>query len=350
MSPPGDRGGARALAAALRGWLASGDLQSPSGAFCAWRDTAAGELAFEYPEINGYALTWFAGRKEPTEGETEAAQRVADWLVERIDRGELAARSGWDRESVYSFDLGMIATGLMCHGRRSADARAERVGTEVAARLAEEAVSPGGLAPILADGPASEREPAWSTAGRAHLVKCVQCLHLARREDAVSALLAELERWRRDDGLFRTQPEEHLVMLHPHFYVVEGLWMHASAGGDPDALEVARRATESAWRHQRSDGALPRHVALDGSADGRGQCDVTAQAVRAALLTSADVPGLDRAVELLGRVSRAREDGAAIPYTASADDTDLNSWATMFAAQALELYGSERSIAWHELV
>jgi hypothetical protein len=337
------------LVTGLRRWLASGQLQSPSGAFCAWRDADSGELAFEYPEINGYALTWLAGRRDPTDQETEAEERAAGWLVDRIERGELAARSDWDGNAAYTFDLGMIATGLICHGRRHGDARTQRIGSDLAARLADQAVSPEGLAPILPDGPPSQRAPAWSTAGRAHLAKCVQCLHLIERGDAADALLGELARWERDDGLFLTQPDDDLVMLHPHFYVVEGLWMHGMARDDLPALARARRATESAWRHQLPDGALPRHVALDGSADGPGQCDLTSQAVRAAVLTSADVPGLDRAVDLLDRVSRRIPDGTALPYRPAAGDTHLNSWVTMFGAQALELYGGG-SIAWHELV
>lgn len=337
------------LVAGLRRWLASGQLQSPAGAFCAWRDADSEQLAFEYPEINGYALTWLAGRRDPTDQEREAAERAAVWLADRIERGELAARSGWDRDAVYTFDLGMIATGLICHGRRYGDGRAERIGGELAARLAGQAVSSDGLAPILPDGPPSERAPAWSNAGRAHLVKCVQCLQLIERDAAAEALLGELVRWERDDGLFLTQPDDDLVMLHPHFYVVEGLWMHGTARDDLQALDRARRATESAWRHQLPDGALPRHVALDGSANGPGQCDVTSQAVRAAVLTSADVPGLDRAVDLLDRVSRPIPHGTALPYRAAAGDTNLNSWVTMFGAQALELYGGG-SISWQELV
>jgi hypothetical protein len=150
--------------------------------------------------------------------------------------------------------------------------------------------------------------------------------------------------------LFATQPDESLTMLHPHFYAVEGLWIHATVRDDAAALDRAREATEAAWRHQLPDGALPRFVALDGTPDGPGQCDVTAQAVRAAVLTSAEVPGLDRAVELLIRLARPAGDGMAMPYRASGGDTNLNAWVTMFSAQALELYGRDEPIPWQQLV
>ena len=57
------------LSAGLRRWLASGAIQPESGAFCAWREEESGTLAFEYPEITGYALTWLACRPDPTDAE-----------------------------------------------------------------------------------------------------------------------------------------------------------------------------------------------------------------------------------------------------------------------------------------
>lgn len=51
---------------ALRGWLGSGPIDSPTGAYFAWIEEGTGRAAFEYPEITGYALTYLMGRPEPS--------------------------------------------------------------------------------------------------------------------------------------------------------------------------------------------------------------------------------------------------------------------------------------------
>src|SRR3954469_15409943 len=108
---------ARRLASDLRLWLASGELQSPDGAYCAWRDAQTGELACAYPEITGYALTWLAGRRGRTEAEVSAGRRAADWVTARLGARDRSARRGWEEGAVYTFDLGMIAAGLISFGR-----------------------------------------------------------------------------------------------------------------------------------------------------------------------------------------------------------------------------------------
>ena len=75
---------ASTTAAALRRWLASGEPQSPSGAFYAWVEED-GSPSFEYPEITGYALTHLAGLADPAPGLvptriTPGVQRLLDRL------------------------------------------------------------------------------------------------------------------------------------------------------------------------------------------------------------------------------------------------------------------------------
>jgi hypothetical protein len=341
-------------AADLRRWLSSGALQSSSGAYCAWLDEDAGTLAFEYPEITGYALTWLAGRPDPTARELAAGARAARWLVHRLSRGDRSARPGWDREAVYTFDLGMIAAGLISFGRLVGDGAAVDVGLATARELAAYVAEAGYVPAVAPDGPATSRAAEWSTVGCAHGAKCVQALLLADEVEAAATLVAVAARCQRGDGAVRTQPEESLVMLHPHLYTVEALWMWGTARGDDDALDRARRATDWAWRQQLSSGGLPRCVGSpDAGRPAVEQCDVTAQAIRAALLTGADPHGLEQAVYRLGQIARPAGRGAraALVYQPESGQRHLNAWVTMFGAQALELAESGRgSIAWTQLV
>jgi hypothetical protein len=338
-------------AASLAIWLVSGEVQSPAGAFCAWREDG-GELAFEYPEITGYALTWLASRHDLSEAEIEAGRRAAVWLLERLETNDLSAHAQWDGDAVYTFDLGMISSGLISFGKRVGEPSfidgGERVGRHLAALFLGEETPPQ----VDPNGPPSGRPPTWSNAGHPHLSKCVQAMLLAEQGEAAERLIAHAATFQHPSGYFLTQPDEDLVMLHPHFYTVEAMWMWGTARADDTAIACARRATEWAWRHQLPDGGLPRLVNLTSEERlGVEQLDVTSQAVRCALLVEAEVDGMARAIERLLAAARPAGQGTALPYQPQSGSTHLNAWVTMFGAQALELAASEdRRLEWHELV
>jgi hypothetical protein len=335
-------------AAEMRRWLGSGVLQSPAGAFCAWRDGATGDLAFEYPEITGYALTWLAACEDLADCELDAGFKAADWLVDRFAAGDRSARAGWDNGAVYTFDLGMIAAGLQSFGELVDDVRYTDQGRAVARDLAAYVSSPCGLEAIAPDGPATDRPSSWSTLGRPHLLKCVQALLLAEQDDAAGRLARLAMSLQSEDGRFITQPDSGEVMLHPHLYTVEGLWMWGTAMDCDEAIERARLATAWAWEHQLVTGGLPRFVSE--TTVGPEQLDLTAQAIRAALLLDVEPRGLQKAIDRLGDLSIATPDGSALGYQPQSGTAHRNAWVTMFAAQALDLAGSRRSLAWHGLV
>jgi hypothetical protein len=339
-------------AACLARWLASGEVQSPAGAFCAWREEG-GELAFEYPEITGYALTWLASRRDPSEAEIEAGRRAAVWLLERLEANDLSAHAQWDGDAVYTFDLGVISSGLISFGKVVGEPSfidgGERVGRHLAALFLGEETPPQ----VDPNGPPSGRPPTWSNAGHPHVAKCVQAMLLAGQGEAAERLIAHAATFQHPSGYFLTQPDEGLVMLHPHFYTVEAMWMWGTARADEDAIACARRATEWAWRHQLPDGGLPRLVNLTNEDElGIEQLDVTSQAVRAALLVGVEVDGLDRALARLLAAVRPAGQGAALPYQTQSESAHLNAWVTMFGAQALELaaQNERHKLEWHELV
>jgi hypothetical protein len=327
-------------------------VQSSDGAFCAWREEG-GTLAFEYPEITGYALTWLAAQPDLSSAARRAGIRAASWLLERLDANAISAHADWDGGAVYTFDLGMIAAGLISFGRRVGEPRFQQQGASVARHLASlflENELPPAIDP---SGPSGSREITWSNASHPHLSKCVQSLLLAEQLDAARRLVDHAASFQRPDGYYLTQPREDLMMLHPHFYTVEAMWMWGTARGDSSALQSARRATEWAWSYQLPTGGMPRLVNLgeDGE-DGVEQLDVTSQAIRAALLLGADAPGLERAVERLCTVAHPFEGGAALPYQPDSPSIHFNAWVSMFGAQALQLaaQGEGCTLDWHELV
>jgi hypothetical protein len=337
------------LAGDLRDWLTSGALQSSDGAFCAWRDVAADQLAFEYPEITGYALTFLSAGDEIDDAGLDAGLCAAEWLLRRFASGDRSARANWDGGAVYTFDLGMIASGLQSFGGRAGSRQYVDLGRATARKLVAYGRGPRGLESVAPDGPPTQRPGTWSTSGRPHLVKCVQSLLLAEETDAAYRLVQHTMALQLPDGHFATQPDGDHVMLHPHLYTIEGLWMWGTACGDDEALERARVATEWTWQHQLPSGGMPRSAAPGRV--GPEQFDVTSQAIRAALLTGVQPAGLERAVARLCDQARKTDAGAGLVYQPEAPTQHLNAWVTMFAAQAMYLAATgPAAMDWSSLV
>ena len=337
-----------ATAAGLRDWICSGACQSGAGAFVAWVDAGTGDFSYIYPEITGYALTYLAKRAE-LDRELEVGHRAARWLTDRVRVWRLAARDGWDNEAVYLFDLGMIATGLVAFGRRTGRESYIRAGEKLA-RFIERAVMAETISAVWPWGPPSYRAN-WSTKGSAHLAKLVQVLLVSGRIEAAARLIECTKAAQRIDGSFPTDRSDPTTMLHPHLYAAEGLWIWGTAQGDSDALERGRAAVDWAWMHQLDEGGFPTSVTSclrNGSLE---QLDVTFQAVRLALAYGERSEAVELAVARL--VQTARECGGklALPYRPTSGELHLNTWATMFGTQALELaQAGTPPLAWQELV
>lgn len=343
----------------LRSWLTSGACQDAGGAFYAWRDEVSGEPAFAYPEITGYALTFLAGRTDPTPQEIAAGRRAAAWLTARLAAGNWAARDTWDGGVAYTFDLAMIGTGLLRFGCRFGDLPIVTAGLSVVRALQDQMRAIGTLITIFPKGGGCSKRSGWSVDGRAHLLKCVQCLLLAgelgmpETVDSAAVLVQQSLALMDESGRFITQHLDNLTMLHPHLYAIEGLWLWGTARGDSDAIVRARAALEWMWPHQLATGGFPRHVLLQqqNAPLAIEQCDVTAQAVRVACLLGLRLPGFDAAIARLESLARPTGCGSAMIYQPSSPHIHHNSWATMFAAQALEISRSNAApLGWKDLV
>lgn len=339
----------------IRQWLAR-RAHAASGAVYAWVDAATGAPAFEYPEITGYALTFWSAQSTVTEDELEAGQQAANWLGGLVESGRLGAREGWDGDAVYNFDLAMMANGLLAFGKRY-QPEAVVTGIELAAYLRDQITRDGWLESVdLCRSPRSSRS-GWSTEGYVHLVKAAQCeLHAATLGlrggvEAARALVDRGLQFLTPSGRFVTQPETELTMLHPHLYAVEGLWAFAEATGHEEIREAARTATDWVWRQQLPSGGFPRWTSTRSQTAGPEQFDATAQAVRAAILCGLHPEGLDSAVFRLARCALKALTGSAMPYQPGAENAHENAWVSMFWAQAYEsVVAGAPSFGWTTLV
>lgn len=342
----------------LRRWLASGRCQSPGGAFYAWIDGTTGAPSFEYPEITGYALTHFAGLKDLRDDELAAGHAAARWLIERFSRQDFSARANWDDNTVYNFDLGMIATGLLTFGSRIDEAWYIAAGKSLVCSMQTQLEGDRPFSSLRPDRLSQSSHSGWATEGHAHLLKIVQSFLVADQlgqpgaGGAATKLISQIVAMQQEDGRFITQPGDALTMLHPHLYAVEGLWMLGTARGDAAAIRRAQAAIRWVWEHQMDTGGFPRFVAIqpDQSIPPE-QIDVTSQAVRMALALDPEIPGLPRAIARLTQIARNDTGGMALPYQPTATELHLNVWVTLFGHQALTMAEKGPSVLdWQYLV
>ena len=332
----------------LYDWLFAGVLAHPSGGVAGWRERRTGRLSDEYPEISGYYLSAavFADMTS-----SAAVIRAADWLCARIESNASASRRV-DGSAIYNFDQGIIAAGLIKYGVRTGNARAVAAGVQAASRLRDQLNDLGHLPPLdPTAGPPHGRPATWSTVGRMHLAKTVQCLLLAAElgvagmrkaariliDDVSSAFSLT------NDGL---RDELGRVNLHATSYTLEGLWIWDAANRTTGVRDILHSAFDELVSHRLPSGGFPR---LAATAASREQSDVHAQVIRLAAL-------LGRASTVRPSIARLREVaspavfGWSVPYEPQAQEVHENAWATMFAAQALALVDGPADLEWWELI
>lgn len=342
------RAALRPSSADLFDWLFSGTLAHPSGGVAGWRERRTGRLSDEYPEISGYFLS-AAVFADATD--SEAAVRAADWLTERIENDASASRRV-DGAAIYNFDQGIIAAGLIKYGVRTGKARAVAAGIRAASRLRDQVNELGRLLPLDPTGGPHGRPATWSTVGRLHLAKTVQCLLLAAElgvagmREAARRIIDDVssEFSLASDGL---RDDAGRINLHATCYTLEGLWIWDAAEHRTTGLAaILHAALGELLPNRLPSGGFPR---LAATAASREQSDVHAQVVRLAALlgrTSTVAPSIAR----LRGVASPAERGWSVPYEPQAAEVHENAWATMFAAQALALVDGQPDLEWWELI
>ena len=329
-------------------WLFAGQLSHSSGGVAGWRERRTGRLSDEYPEISGYYLS--AAVFADATG-SAAVTRAADWLCARIEANASASRRV-DGSAIYNFDQGIIAAGLIKFGVRTANARAVAAGIRAASRLRDQIGELGHLPPLDPAAGAPHGRPAtWSTVGRLHLAKTVQCLLLAA-ELGVAGMREAARRVIDDvssafslasDGL---RNEAGVTNLHATCYTLEGFWIWDAANRTTGLQGVLHTALGELLSYRLPSGGFPRLASADAA---REQSDVHAQVVRLAALlgrTALVRPAIAR----LRQVASPAEFGWSVPYEPQAPEVHENAWATMFAAQALALVDGPPELEWWELI
>ncbi len=313
-------------------WLQSAHVVRSDGRVMSWVNPE--RPGYPYPEIAGYLLSFLSWEGSST---VETRDRIASGLAADVSAGGGVGRWGID----YAFDSAMALTGLLRHehvgGGLPEPALADRLYEFVVRCVAGRSAYTGD----------SDTDPShWSVSYGCHLLKLAIALTeyeasraLPSPSDCVRQLVEDLVPLY-DEGRFRVNDLSRETYTHAHCYAVEGL-LTLDRRGMGEFRPLIEGAADWLARVQFDDGGLPsRH---DGRiAIGPAHTDCTAQAVRIWSL----VDGQRYSTEI-GRAAtflREMEKEGAFRYRPDCDD--MNTWATMFAVQALRWADEGGDLTW----
>ncbi len=277
---------------ALLSWLSSDQRRSPDGRVLSWNNEK--HPGYPYDEATALLATLFAWQ-----GDGQRADELTRCLEQRIRTASWLGRDGIS----YVFDS---ALALPLVGEP--EALADRIETSLRARRACSQITRPGW---------------WSQSYGAHLLKCGFWLARIGRRAFAKELAADLVERCFDGTHFVVHEGSNITYLHSHCYALEGL-----IGLQLHDDVVAAGAL---WlsEQQGEDGSLPDWF---GRSSMCRPADVCAQALRIWALVDRErfAPSMARARAHLESLQDAC---GGIRY--HQDSEDLNSWASMFALQAL---------------
>jgi hypothetical protein len=368
-----------AEAARAAEWLLASGVQVRSddprhnGGFVSWYDAESQSMPYVYSEITGYLTTLMCACYARTADARllESATAAAEWLIRTAHPETGGFRCLWPLtpsrfdykfSQIYSFDTGVIISGLVNLYRATRDERYRAAAVRAADWLLRDMrKASGAIAPVyhIESGTTPESEAEWSLCSGAYHTKVALGFTTlfevtgtdAYRDAAIEICDASLS-FQQLDGRFVTFPAGGGTNCHPHAYAAEGLWVVGRALGRDDYLSASTRATTWLLGLQSPEGMIPRHW-HDGQATYHERVDVLCQTLRLAVLHVADgrLPDepalrakLDRIVEHVRHNQIAsgdvRTDGG-FSFGRLSDGTRMphvNVWVSAFAVQGLQLY------------
>ena len=343
--------------------------------FACWYDAETQTMPYAYSEITGYLVTMMCALFEET-GDPDflsSASGAGNWLV-RTTHEETggfrclyplhSTQFDYKHNQIYTFDCGVILSGLVNLFRATGKAGYLASAVTVADWMIREAQKPnGGFYPVynIDTGSFVESDKEWSLCSGGYHTKVALGLinlydatgHEKYKLAAVKACNFALT-FQQPDGRFVTFPGEGGTNTHPHAYAAEGLWVVGSILGRDDYLNASAKATRWLLDWQSPEGIIPRHF-HDGQPLYNERVDILSQTLRLATIHLGE-GRLTATMEMQGKLEKLAQvilrnqasspderinggfyfgrlsDGSTVPH--------INVWVTAFAIQGLKIYSS----------
>lgn len=338
------------------------------GSFNAWFDERSRSYPFAFSEITGYGISTllYLNIVSPDAVLIDRARLAADWLLSSAWDSKYGAlqcrydhKTGTFNERVCSFDAGMCITGLANLYRETREAKyieaATRLGDWLVQRMQREDGS--FYARIrtrtgtLIDDPAK-----WSSqSGSYHAKISVGLLNLFELTKDVTYKESVIKvcdwslKLQNSCGRFITNRESRDTHLHPHCYSAEGLLCAGLFLRNKRYVESVALALSWVFQHLLPTDGVPRSYRC-GRFSQDESVDIQSQTIRLWLLLSRlkkiskEEGALAKAVTRLCHFQSSSKDkhscgGFLYGHTdEGVQVSHVSSWGTMFAIQALSMY------------
>lgn len=353
-------------------WLLHSGIQAESGAFNAWFDLDKKNYPFAYSEITGYAMTalLFFNRMEKQKGLMQRAEKAAKWLHDNALSKEGAVRTrhyynakkaderfSFEGGNVFAFDCSMVLNGFVNLFNETKEKEYLNYAEKIAGFLDEKMFANEMRAVYnLKSKRFLDNAGKWSwQPGSHHAKAAIGLLDIAaitENDDfagKAGQLCENAIELQHKSGRFITNKSDNSTHLHPHCYSAEGLLYAGIKLKEEKFVAAAEKATEWAIANQTSNGGV--NAFFDGKWNNSQRSDVIAQVLRLAAAL--------RSIGRLQKIAGEKIDALALRllqeqniqpgeqqggFFYGQDEEGkskncLNSWCTMFAAQALQWHG-----------
>ena len=229
-------------------WLLMSDIRvkdgEDQGALYGWKDLTNASLPFIYSEIVGYAITCFSWIYLETSNKQAltSAQEGSQWIQKNIQQDLLPAGKIGNNKSfeskgnlhnqIYSFDNGMIITGLLNLYNSDSNSDHLKVASRIADGLIEKFWDGDHMTALLNSSfnHTDYGKGKWSTIpGPYHTKIAIGFLKLFNATGNqlyrdIARSLCDFGLKKQDpNGRFKTNIENDITFMHPHLYSCEGL-------------------------------------------------------------------------------------------------------------------------------
>lgn len=301
--------------------------------------------SYVYPEIAGYHLRWLAFRAVRCGGghdlaaSAAATQRwLAHWctLAGPPTRIHLdGTREDWRNDALFCFDLAMVLRGV--GSTTAADLVTPDMGlVQCLDSLLARCIDADGAFDAIVPLADPARLPSrWSTRRGAFLAKAAAGVLRAATQVPVAPRVVAAAGRTFEESIAALADAPH-PEVHPLLYACEGILDLPQHARFRETLPIVAARHAELLPLVTDDGYLPESMAAPAA--GPSRIDVIAQALRVAHLlamhgvASPDAAALTRLRQALAR--HAAGDGG-VPFSRQAPEAQRNTWAAMFADQAL---------------
>jgi len=314
-------------------WLTSPRVIRSDGSVMSWVNPE--HPGYPYPEIAGYMLSYLSLHGRET---APTRNRIAQRLLRQMAPSGAVGR----RETEYVFDSAMVLAGLLAHeangGLLPDAAMIDRLRDYIVRRLERR---------VGLDGALEAAPEHWSASYGCHLIKTFIALtaydatRATHTTPLIERMLAELLPLY-DRGRFHVNADSDITYVHAHCYALEGLLV-LDGRGRSGLRSWIEGGAEWLAAGQAPNGGMPAEFDSDGPRM-EAHADCTAQAVRiwAAVDRQRYAAEIERGLDYLASLTI----GGGIRYRD--ESSDVNTWATIFGAQAMDW--AQKGGSWQWLI